>query len=196
MSEFEDDEVIVLNVGGERFCTRLVTLCQRPSMLQVMFGGAFADPKPDKRGEFFFDRDPTHFRVLLNFLRTGKIFLPPSPVHQLELLLEAEYFGIDPVASAVKRLHSLPKHYALSSSPAFEEPTRHVLPPLSSPKSPSSAASNPASPASHSAQGANIAANGHLSLSLSSALPSAPSSPQRPPPQSVTFKKTTTPTNA
>src|SRR3989338_3913137 len=83
---------VVLKGGGERFSARLVTLCQRPSMLQAMFGGAFAAPKPDRRGEFFFDRDPTHFRHLLNFLRTGKIFLPPSALSQLELLLEAEYF--------------------------------------------------------------------------------------------------------
>lgn len=118
----QEQEIIILNVGGTRFETRRVTLCQRPSMLSVMFGGGvFAAPAPDAQGEFFFDRDPTHFRYLLNFLRTGKVFLPEARHKQLELLLEAEYFGIDAVTTAIKRIHHLPRQFSLSASSSFEE---------------------------------------------------------------------------
>lgn len=117
----QEQEIVVLNIGGMRFETRRVTLCQRVSMFSAMFGGAFAAPSPDDNGEFFFDRDPTHFRYLLNFLRTGKVFLPPSREAQLELLLEAEYFGIDAVAAAIKRARRLPRHFSLSASRVFED---------------------------------------------------------------------------
>ena len=44
-------------------------------MLTAMFSGKF-EMKPSKDGSFFIDRDGTHFRFILNFLRTGKLTLP------------------------------------------------------------------------------------------------------------------------
>ena len=39
-----------------------------------MFSGKF-DIKPSEDGSFFIDRDGTHFRFILNYLRTGKLTL-------------------------------------------------------------------------------------------------------------------------
>ncbi|CAH3128269.1 unnamed protein product [Pocillopora meandrina] len=64
---------IQLNVGGHRFTTSLQTLTKDPnSMLAAMFSGKF-EMKPSEDGTFFIDRDGTHFRFVLNYLRTGKL---------------------------------------------------------------------------------------------------------------------------
>ena len=41
-------------------------------MLQAMFSGRF-DTKPSEDGSFFIDRDGTHFRYILNYLRIGQL---------------------------------------------------------------------------------------------------------------------------
>ena len=47
---------------------------------------------------------PVHtLRLLLNYLRTGKVILPDSKYALQELLLEAEYYCIDDVREAVQR---------------------------------------------------------------------------------------------
>ena len=65
-----------LNVGGHVFKTSVQTLTKDPnSMLAAMFSGKF-EMKPCEDGSFFIDRDGTHFRFILNYLRTGKLTLP------------------------------------------------------------------------------------------------------------------------
>ena len=49
-------------------------------MLAAMFFGKF-EMKPTEDGSFFIDRDGTHFRSILNFLRTGKLTLPEGAIH-------------------------------------------------------------------------------------------------------------------
>ena len=67
---------ILLNVGGHRFTTSLQTITKDPnSMLAAMFSGKF-EMKPCEDGAFFIDRDGTHFRFILNYLRNGKLTLP------------------------------------------------------------------------------------------------------------------------
>lgn len=102
-SKFGDDDHVVLNVGGTIFETRASTLSRRPSMLSAMFGECISMAKPDARGHYFFDRDGKHFRVLLNFLRTGRVVMPESRTDLLELQLEAEYFAVDDVREACQR---------------------------------------------------------------------------------------------
>ena len=67
---------VKLDVGGQHFTTTVQTLTKDPnSMLAAMFSGKF-EMKPSEDGSFFIDRDGTHFRFILNFLRTGKLTLP------------------------------------------------------------------------------------------------------------------------
>lgn len=49
----------------------------------------------------FVDRDGTHFRYVLNFLRDGMVVLPPSPVVLHELLVEARHYRLHLLASLV-----------------------------------------------------------------------------------------------
>ena len=56
--------------------TSLLTLTKDPdSMLAAMFSGRHA-LRQDDDGSFFIDRDGTHFRYVLNFLRDGCCFRP------------------------------------------------------------------------------------------------------------------------
>ena len=85
---------IELNVGGQHFTTSLQTLTKDTgSMLHAMFSGRF-DTKPAEDGSYFIDRDGSHFRYILNYLRTGRLLLPEDKLVRKELLEEAEFYQI------------------------------------------------------------------------------------------------------
>ena len=91
------DAVVKLNVGGHQFMTSTVTLTRDPeSMLAAMFSGRHhLRLTPD--GAVFIDRDGTHFRWILNFLRDGALHpgtLPRDESLVLELMAEAEYYQL------------------------------------------------------------------------------------------------------
>ncbi|XP_067889159.1 BTB/POZ domain-containing protein KCTD14 isoform X2 [Heterodontus francisci] len=94
--------VISLNVGGHIYSTVLGTLRKYPnSKLAEMFSGQ-SRSNLDLKGRYFIDRDGTHFRHVLEFLR-GR-----EPPHHLaeEVYQEALYYGIEPLA---KLLEDSPK---------------------------------------------------------------------------------------
>ena len=93
---------VKLNVGGQYFTTSVQTLRKDPnSMLAGMFSGKF-DTKPSEDGSFFIDRDGTHFRFILNYLRTGKLTLPEGATFLKELEEEAEFYQIQGIIDALK----------------------------------------------------------------------------------------------
>ena len=93
---------VKLNVGGQHFTTSVQTLTKDPnSMLAAMFSGRF-DMKPSEDGSFFIDRDGTHFRFILNFLRTGKLTLPEGATCTKELEEEAEFYQIQGLIDALR----------------------------------------------------------------------------------------------
>ena len=97
---------VKLNVGGQHFTTSVQTLTKDPnSMLAAMFSGKF-DMKPSEDGSFFIDRDGTHFRFILNFLRTGKLTLPEGATFTKELEEEAEFYQIQGLVDALKPANS------------------------------------------------------------------------------------------
>ena len=76
LSQVHFSSTVKLDVGGQHFTTTVQTLTKDPnSMLAAMFSGKF-EMKPSEDGSFFIDGDGTHFRFILNFLRTGKLTLP------------------------------------------------------------------------------------------------------------------------
>mgnify|MGYP001319929566 CR=1 FL=1 len=86
---------VKLNVGGSKFETTLSTLTRHPdSMLAVMFSGRHEVPRDDD-GYVFIDRDGTHFRIILNFLRTGALDVPTSQKAASELTRELQYYQLD-----------------------------------------------------------------------------------------------------
>lgn len=89
------NEKVILNVGGRRFETYVQTLTRLPeSLLGVMFAERNKTiRRADSNGEYFFDRDPDTFAVILNYYRVGKITLPPGcSRHVIEE--ELDYFQI------------------------------------------------------------------------------------------------------
>ena len=93
---------VKLNVGGHQFTTSLQTLTKDPnSMLAAMFSGKF-EMKPHEDGTFFIDRDGTHFRFILNYLRTGKLTLPDGAKFLKELAEEAEFYQIQGILDELK----------------------------------------------------------------------------------------------
>ena len=86
---------IKLDVGGNRFTTSLTTLTRSPdSMIGAMFSGRHALPL-DEDGYHFIDRDGTHFRHILNFLRSPESFeLNLSGPSLKELIRECDFYGL------------------------------------------------------------------------------------------------------
>jgi hypothetical protein len=93
VGEVPNDDIIYLNVGGQKLITKRSTLCQvEGSFLASMFSGRWEDPhKRDEDGAVFFDYNPQFFVAILNYLRAKKFAtienpaLPPKvPKDQLD----------------------------------------------------------------------------------------------------------------
>ena len=70
-------KIVRLSVGGVHFATSIDTLTRGDpdSMLAAMFSGRHNVQK-DEDGRYFIDRDGTHFRYILNYLRDGNTYIP------------------------------------------------------------------------------------------------------------------------
>ena len=85
------------------FMTTIETLTRDPDSILAT---AVANNQSEPDGSYFFDRDSTHFRYILNYLRTGILNRdqPDTDLAKWELLLEAKYYNV----SAIVRLLSRP----------------------------------------------------------------------------------------
>ena len=63
------------------------------STLHAMISGRF-DTKPGEDGSYFIDRDGTHFRYILNYLRTGELIVPNDEIICREVLAEAKFYQV------------------------------------------------------------------------------------------------------
>ncbi|KAJ1365462.1 hypothetical protein KIN20_025771 [Parelaphostrongylus tenuis] len=89
------EQIIYLNVGGQRFATSSHTLTWIPdSFFTSLLSGRIMTVRDDQRCDFI-DRDPEIFRIILNYLRTKQVDL--SNVTPSTLKHEAEYFGLTPL---------------------------------------------------------------------------------------------------
>ena len=79
--DVSDDDIIHLNVGGQKFTSTRSTLCQvEGSLLATMFSGRWEDSvKRDEDGAVFFDVNPQYFGYILDYLRAKKIATPENP---------------------------------------------------------------------------------------------------------------------
>ena len=110
---------IKLNVGGHLFTTSVQTLTKDPnSMLAAMFSGKF-EMKPSEDGSFFIDRDGTHFRFILNYLRNGELILPEGATFLKELEAEAKFYQIQGILNELTP--KIPKHFEESEILTNEE---------------------------------------------------------------------------
>ena len=101
---------VTLIVGGQHFVTTVGTLTrdESPSYFSAICQHRFGDSLPEALAAeatesppsrvaftFFVDRDPTHFRCVLNHLRDGSDCVLPSSEHALrELSREARFYGL------------------------------------------------------------------------------------------------------
>ena len=99
MAEFNkiQNEIVILNVGGIKFTTSLKTFQAEPkSLLGVMFSGRHPLVKQED-GSIFIDRDGTHFRIILNYLRGNILSIQQLPEDNFilsDLLSEAQYYQL------------------------------------------------------------------------------------------------------
>ena len=89
------DHRVMLNIGGTRFETSESTLKQDPESLFFLL---FSKDTPN-RDNYFFDRDPAHFRLILNYLRCGcslpsESVLPRELRYLLEVKSECEFYNL------------------------------------------------------------------------------------------------------
>lgn len=64
-------------------------------MLAAMFSGRHFVQK-DEDGRYFIDRDGTHFRYILNFLRDGNTYIPTDNQQLVdELFEEVSFYGLE-----------------------------------------------------------------------------------------------------
>lgn len=91
------NDIVVLDVGGHRFTTTLSTLTKfRDTFFGALFGGQYEVPR-QADGSVFIDRDGTHFRSILNFMRCGTMVWPAGARARREVLLEASFYGLDSI---------------------------------------------------------------------------------------------------
>jgi len=95
--------IVKLNVGGTLFMTSLSTLVGNGSdhMLAAMFSGRH-ELKKQEDGSYFIDRDGTHFRYILNYLRGGSKTLPDDKKVISELMEECEFYQLEGLLRALK----------------------------------------------------------------------------------------------
>ncbi len=87
---------VKLNIGGTLFVTLNSTLMRHPhSLFGKMLAGEYGIA-PDENGEYFIDRDPMGFPVVLNLLRGEPPFMPEnfSPELKHKLRRDAEFYNL------------------------------------------------------------------------------------------------------
>lgn len=88
-------DLITLNVGGTRFTTRRSTIAKYPNTVLAK--------AINKQQQPFFDRDPTIFKAVLGFYRSGKLMRPPNVSEEL-FQSEIDFWGIsEPIPNILIR---------------------------------------------------------------------------------------------
>lgn len=97
------NERVILNIGGQRFETSKLTLSRYPeSVLAELVSSEGVTPRYGN--VYFVDRDPAHFRLVLNFMRNGMCdlrTLPRDVRYLYELYYEASYYRLSDLMRAV-----------------------------------------------------------------------------------------------
>ena len=86
-------QIVYLNVGGCCFVTR------RDTLKRGFFSGLLESIN-EEGTEVFVDRDPTHFRYVLNWLR-GARGLPEDDQTLTELMWEADFYALDDMVACI-----------------------------------------------------------------------------------------------
>lgn len=97
---------VILNVGGARFETSRLTLRKDPESLLARLFTTESSVVP-QGNSIFIDRDPSHFKVILNYLRydlnINAAVLPRERKYLIELKQECEYYRVKGLLKIVKK---------------------------------------------------------------------------------------------
>ena len=94
--------IVVLNVGGTNFHTSSETLCNVDGMLSSWVQHQNLESN-------FIDRDPTDFRLILNFLR-GSDYIPTDYNVLKQLRVEADFYLLKGLVQKIDKVLSDIKH--------------------------------------------------------------------------------------
>ena len=87
--------ILNLDVGGKKFRVLRETVMKFPeSLIAQVITGKDTYNMLVFENSYFFDRNPQYFSVVLDYMRTGKLFLPPSLL-QDQLQLDLAFWRID-----------------------------------------------------------------------------------------------------
>lgn len=114
----------VLNIGGQIFSTSKQTLICGSAFFSAAFQGQFSDGE-DEDAEYYVDRCPDVFPILLKYMRSNLLVCNDRNL-LAEVLIEAEFFGIDILLEEVKlqcyaNLHSKLAGTILTSNEVLAE---------------------------------------------------------------------------
>ncbi|KAI1697568.1 BTB/POZ domain-containing protein [Ditylenchus destructor] len=93
---------IRLNVGGQIFQTTKDTLSRCPDSFLARLVNCGIPSDKDESGAYLIDADPEHFRTILNYLRRGSVKLDGSKMNLEDLLREADFYNIRPLADKIR----------------------------------------------------------------------------------------------
>ena len=90
------EQRVVLCIGGKRFYTSKVTLRADPNSFFSKMLREDSPMRPYNSNEYFIDRNPAHFNLILDYLRDGAhmdiALLPSEREYLMELLKEARFY--------------------------------------------------------------------------------------------------------
>ncbi|KAN0012412.1 hypothetical protein ACTFIU_007713 [Dictyostelium citrinum] len=91
-----NNQPIILNIGGFKYWTTKGTLTnQKNNYFDILFSGNYninVIKTPNNPDTYFIDRDGTHFRIILNFLRGDCSNIPNCEQIRNELYVEADFY--------------------------------------------------------------------------------------------------------
>jgi len=101
------DQRIQLDVGGSLFSTTFYTLTKFPeSQLAILVKSN--ESSIIKEGKLFIDRDGTHFRYILNYLRDNEVEIPnDNSMIKKELIKEASYYGLTGLMKLIEKQYDI-----------------------------------------------------------------------------------------
>uniref|UniRef100_A0A1I7TCK6 BTB domain-containing protein n=1 Tax=Caenorhabditis tropicalis TaxID=1561998 RepID=A0A1I7TCK6_9PELO len=117
--------IVELNIGGSLFQTTKSTLIKFNGFFRTLFESGLPIPR-DSSGYIFIDRDPKHFRLILNFMRDGKINLPSLKADVLEIQQEAQYYLLDDLVKICNQGRKIQKPVAKDIKPRFLQSRQQV----------------------------------------------------------------------
>lgn len=113
LAEWSDIQAgrVVLDIGGTRFLTSKTTLRADPGSLLCAMVRQGSPMRPwrvdDGTPVYFLDRDPVHFRHILNYLRLGSMWsinsLPREVRYLHDLKAETDHFNLVGLKFTIER---------------------------------------------------------------------------------------------